>query len=183
MSFQPCCLATAIGSLPHKDPQQAVQVVLRAIPNAPIMGSRFKYAEYFGANPGVYFRSVGWVERAAELHGQLVSGGLCEDRDALIAKYGEERGQFLYEEATRYHRSYHKLTYIRTGSELDDQSAGQAQQEAAGKGWEYEEVSGSLNLFRRLLAGDWQSDFVIVPPGHRLTGTHDDEILKSEPSP
>jgi hypothetical protein len=36
MSLEPCCLATAIGSLPHKDPQQAVQVVLRSIPNAPI---------------------------------------------------------------------------------------------------------------------------------------------------
>ena len=36
MSVEPCCLATAIGSLPHKDPQQAVKVVLRSIPNAPI---------------------------------------------------------------------------------------------------------------------------------------------------
>jgi hypothetical protein len=36
MSFEPCCLATAIGSLPHKDPKQAVDVVLRSIPNAPI---------------------------------------------------------------------------------------------------------------------------------------------------
>jgi hypothetical protein len=36
MSFEPNCLATAIGSLPHKDPQQAVDVVLQNIPNAPI---------------------------------------------------------------------------------------------------------------------------------------------------
>ena len=36
MSFEPNCLATAIGSLPHKDAQQAVDVVLRNIPNAPI---------------------------------------------------------------------------------------------------------------------------------------------------
>lgn len=36
MSLEPCCLATAIGSLPHKDPQQAVEVVLQNIPNAPI---------------------------------------------------------------------------------------------------------------------------------------------------
>ncbi len=36
MSVEPCCLATAIGSLPHKDPQQAVKVVLENIPNAPI---------------------------------------------------------------------------------------------------------------------------------------------------
>ena len=36
MSFEPCCTATAIGSLPHKDPEQAVKVVLENIPNAPI---------------------------------------------------------------------------------------------------------------------------------------------------
>jgi hypothetical protein len=36
MSFEPSCLATAIGSLPHKDAQQAVKVVLQSIPNAPI---------------------------------------------------------------------------------------------------------------------------------------------------
>jgi hypothetical protein len=35
VNFQPCCLATAIGSLPHKDPGQAVKVVLENIPNAP----------------------------------------------------------------------------------------------------------------------------------------------------
>ena len=36
MSFEPRCLATAIGSLPHADPQEAVRVVLENIPDAPI---------------------------------------------------------------------------------------------------------------------------------------------------
>jgi len=36
MSFEPRCLATAIGSLPHADPQEAVRVVLANIPEAPI---------------------------------------------------------------------------------------------------------------------------------------------------
>ncbi len=44
MSFEPNCLATAIGSLPHEDPQQAVDVVLRSIPErtdlAAIAGQR-----------------------------------------------------------------------------------------------------------------------------------------------
>ena len=67
-----------------------------------LMGSRAKYDQYFKANPGVYFRSVGWVERGREMHDQVGASGLSEDRDALIARYGEEHGQFLYEEATRY---------------------------------------------------------------------------------
>jgi hypothetical protein len=36
MTFQPRCLATAIGSLPHADAQVAVKVVLASIPEAPI---------------------------------------------------------------------------------------------------------------------------------------------------
>ena len=36
MSLEPKCTATAIGSLPHADPQAAVKVVLNAIPDAPI---------------------------------------------------------------------------------------------------------------------------------------------------
>jgi hypothetical protein len=36
MSLEPRCIATAIGSLPHADPQAAVMVVLNAIPDAPI---------------------------------------------------------------------------------------------------------------------------------------------------
>jgi hypothetical protein len=36
MSFEPRCLATAIGSLPHADAAQAVRIVLNHIPDAPI---------------------------------------------------------------------------------------------------------------------------------------------------
>ncbi len=36
MSFEPRCLATAIGSLPHADAKDAVKVVLTSIPDAPI---------------------------------------------------------------------------------------------------------------------------------------------------
>ena len=36
MKYEPKCLATAIGSLPHSDPDQACDVVLNNIPDAPI---------------------------------------------------------------------------------------------------------------------------------------------------
>jgi hypothetical protein len=36
MKFEPRCLATAIGSLPHADVQKAVDIVLASIPEAPI---------------------------------------------------------------------------------------------------------------------------------------------------
>lgn len=36
MSFKPKCLATAIGSLPHVNPEDAVKVILNSIPDCPI---------------------------------------------------------------------------------------------------------------------------------------------------
>ena len=85
-----------------------------------LMGSREKYSEYFKANTGVYFRSVAWVERGRECTIRLGANGLSQDRDALIARYGEDAGQYLYEEATRYQRSLQQADFIRTGSEFDD---------------------------------------------------------------
>lgn len=147
-----------------------------------LMGSRAKYSEYFHANKGVYFRSVGWIERGREMHDQLGANGLSQDREALIAKYGEDNGQFLYEQATRYRTSYGKLTYIRTGSEFDDNFALLARDEAREKNWKYEELMGDVTLFRRLLAGDWQSDFLVVPPGQTVIATLDDEIVSADGS-
>jgi hypothetical protein len=147
-----------------------------------LMGSRTKYSEYFHATAGVYFRSVGWVERGREMHDQLGANGLSQDRDALIARYGEENGQYLYEEATRYRTAYRKLTYIRTGSEFDADFARLAKAEAGEKAWTYGEYAGDLTLFRRLLAGDWQSDFLIIPPAHTVAATYDNEIVRAVPA-
>ena len=33
-------------------------------------------------------------------------------------------------------------------------------------------------MFHRLLAGDWQSDFLVIPPGHEIAATYDDEIVR-----
>jgi hypothetical protein len=142
-----------------------------------LMGSRDKYKEYFNANPGVYFRSVGWVERDDELVEQAAGIGLSCNLQALIDKYGEDSGRFLYEEMMGYRRSYSQLTFIRTGLEVGESFRQRAQAEAAEKGWKFEEYSGSVLLFHRLLSGDWNDDFLIVPPGHQIVATNDDEIV------
>ena len=36
MEFQPKCMATAIGSMPHSDPERALDVIFDALPEAPI---------------------------------------------------------------------------------------------------------------------------------------------------
>ena len=142
-----------------------------------LMGSRHKYKEYFNANPGAYFRSIGWVERAEELAEQAAGIGMNSSLEALIEKYGEEAGRYLHAELTSYTRSYSKLTFIQTGLEVDDSFRQRAQDEAEKKGWKFEDFTGSTALIRRLTSGDWKDDFLVVPPGYRIVASYDDGIV------
>src|ERR1035437_235813 len=66
-----------------------------------LMGARERYRSYFENNPGVYFRSTGWLERGEDLE-QATHDTL----EALIARYGEDNGRYLFDEFNGYQRNY-----------------------------------------------------------------------------
>jgi hypothetical protein len=147
-----------------------------------LMGSRSRFERYFQDHPGVYYRSTGWIERGADLEPLArTQTGVGYTLDALIERYGEENGRFLYEELTRYRQTYRQLTFIETGIEPDGRGEEEARAEAIEKGWTFEKVRGDLGLFRRLLAGGWdESDYLVVPPGHRIAARPDQGIVAAE---
>jgi hypothetical protein len=149
-----------------------------------LMGSRQRFDAYFAGHPGVYYRSVGWVERGQGLEPMARDRtGMTYTLDALIAKYGEDNGAFLYEELTRYQRAYSGLTYIATEIDPDDRFEASARAEAAQHGWGFERLDGDLTLFRRLLVGDWaDEDFLVVPPGGQIAFAGDDRVVTTCPA-
>jgi hypothetical protein len=146
------------------------------------MGSRHQYETYFQEHPGAYFRSAGWVERAADLEPLArIQTGAGATLDGLIEQYGEDNGRYLYEELTRYRQAYQQLTFIETGIEPDRHFEDEARREAEERGWRFEKVTGSLGLLRGLLAGAWdERDFLVVPPGHRIAAAHDERVIVAE---
>jgi len=154
-----------------------------------LMGSRERYLQYFEGNPGVYFRSTGWLERGgnleqATLHMVRDKTGAGFALGDLIARYGEDNGRYLFEQLTGYQRHYRQLTYIATGLEPDARFEEQARAEAAHRGWKFESIRGDLGLFEKLVAGDWDdADFLVVPPGWRVKPVYDGSIIAKEPAP
>jgi hypothetical protein len=146
-----------------------------------LMGSRQKFQAYFREHPGVYYRSAGWVERGQDLVPMARDRtGVTFTRDALVERYGEDNGQYLYDELTRYQRAYSQLTYIATDLDPDDRFERAARAEAGRHGWGFETIAGDLSLFRGLLAGSWDTgDFLVVPPGSRVAASHDERILEA----
>ena len=149
-----------------------------------LMGSRQAFQEYFESHPGVYYRSTGWVERGKDteqLKDTQRRTGAGYELMELVEKYGEDNGQYLFEQLNGYQKAYTQLTYIKTGLEPNGSFESTAQAEAKAKGWKYEQVHGSLQWFDALLSGEWDDEqFLTVPPGYRVTTRHDDSLLGIE---
>ncbi len=149
-------------------------------------GSRERYREYFDAHPGTYFKTTGWIERdkiSEELRQLSIPNQLGMDKsyEELVEQYGEDNAEFLWNELCDTKKNYSQITFIEMGVEPDDRFERIAQQEAVDKGWAYEKVAGSLTLLQRLLCGIWDEDFLVVPPGHRITVDHSTGIVDHQP--
>ena len=151
-----------------------------------LMGDRERYRDYFERNPGVYFRSTGWLERGEDL--QPATLQTVKDKtghgytlEELIARYGEDDGRYLFGQVHGYLTSYRQLTYISTGLESDERFEQQARAEADGRGWQFDLVRGSLRLFEKLLSGQWEDpDLLVVPPGWRVKACWDSSVIEKE---
>lgn len=150
------------------------------------LGGKERYLDYFRGHPGVYFKTSGWIERGdglAQLQGESTEhlSGMNATFEELVAKYGEDNARFLHEQLGDLTRNYAGLTFIEMGIEPDDRFERHASREAAQRGWKYEKLAGDMTLIRDLVDGRWDENrFLVVPPGHRLAASFDEQIIKTE---
>ena len=149
------------------------------------LGSKERYLEYFQNHPGVYFKTTGWIERGEKLDQLSIQNrtGLHYTYEELVARYGEENAQYLWEQLGECRRNYRQLTFIEMGVEPDDRFERRTRDEAARRGWQFEKVQGDLSLIQRLVDGVWdEKEFLVVPPGWRVVARYDDDIIGAEPA-
>jgi hypothetical protein len=150
------------------------------------LGSRERYQSYFNENPGTYFLTSGWIERGNEvgIASQLSIPhltGMTHSYEELVEKYGEDNAAFLYRELCDTTRNYRQLTFIEMGVEPDDRYERKTREEADQRQWTYEKVRGDLRLLTGLLDGPWDSgEFLVVPPGHSIRPSYDEQIVALE---
>jgi hypothetical protein len=150
-----------------------------------LLGSRSRYADYALANPGTYFLSSGWIERAGTLETEkqltpLLSTGPAVVYDDLVAKYGEDNAKFLWTELCGPSKYYTSIAFIPMGVEPTEQFRRRAQERAESRGMSYVELKGDMTLLERLVNGPWDNDFQVLRPGEALRPTYDDAVIGSE---
>lgn len=161
-------------------------------------GSRNEYREYFDSHPGTYYLTTGWSERnvswserdsrglrgydrpAYGRQGIMGKLGLTESYEEMVRKYGKDNADFLKDTVGDWMKNYDRFLYLRMGVCDEEPFIEAARKDAAERGWKLEVRPGSLSLLRKLFAGPWDEDFVVVPPGARIIARNDERVLDAE---
>jgi hypothetical protein len=130
------------------------------------LGSREAYLKQQSDFPGTLFLSKGWIEGRID--------NMTSNTDVLLqlrTKYGEERALRMFEiyQSRQPLRHYRRLAFIKTTAESElERYKVIAQQRAVDLKLSYEEITGSTAFMDKIAAGDWDRDFIVAPPGHRI---------------
>ena len=152
------------------------------------LGDKERYLEYFQNNPGVYFKTSGWIERGEQLEqlGPLSSqslSGMSRPYAELVEEYGEDNARFLAQQYAEMTHNYSKLAFVEMGIEPDNRFERETERQAEERGWQYEKLEGSMQLIADLLDANWDENrFLVVPPGHEIATTFDERIVQAVPS-
>ncbi len=151
------------------------------------LGSKERYAKVFAERPGTFYYTSGWMEHESR-GGKRVpyqpGSGLSKDTtyESLVAKYGEDSAQYLWESMSKWEENYTHGALIRFPFTdhlgLDEKVRATCRE----KGWEYVEIAGDLTLIQDWLNGRWDADrFLVLEPGLEITASHDECVLGSAP--
>ena len=151
-----------------------------------LLGSNQAYLREFTRTPGTYWLSIGWVENAED-YSQVIEAfpetpppGDPKWRE-LVEKYGEDNAQFLWEQQRSQLVNYERLAYIDTGLGPQEAMTDEARRKASLLNLRFERIAGDCGWINSLFLENWDpSQFIVVPPHHRIIAKANDLIMDHE---
>ena len=147
------------------------------------LGSRDAYNQQQTENPGTYWYSQDYLERSGRYGenmalGSVLPDGLNYDYEEFVRKYGEENAQYLMETMNGWQQHYNRAVLFESEFGIDDEIRKNVQHQAQQNGWKVESIPANFQLVRKLIFGEWNADFLVVPPQHQIQMTADEWIVE-----
>lgn len=123
------------------------------------LGSHEAYRKAFEEKPGTYYLTPGWIAEKKDPLGIL--------QDEYTPKYGEETSLWVMEEELKH---YTHIAFINTGFGDTESLRARARENAEFFKKAYEEITGSLDYFVRLVRGPYEKEaFFYLAQGQQIT--------------
>jgi len=123
---------------------------------AMLLGSDERYHENLGIKMGAYFCTRGWLEYLNPKKDYY---------DPMVPKIGHEKA---YKIAKTIISNYKRFTLIENEAYNQEASFQKMKELADFFELQTHRMQGTLDIFRRLLNGQWDDKFQIVPPGQEV---------------
>lgn len=120
------------------------------------LGSPEVYREQSAEYPGTYYLTPGWIER-----GQTP----ISKYESYAKSYDEETARWVLHEEMKH---YTRIALIDTGVYSIEPFRAVARENAKFLGITYMELQGSPQLFKELICGPWEKNFLIIEKGRPI---------------
>jgi len=121
-----------------------------------LLGSRARYLEEHGRQPGTYYYTRGWVDYIEDPYHEYLK---------IIPKYGEEKAAMV---ARMILEHYTRVALIDTGTYDTGKLRPYLAKVCAFYDLPLETLEGSLRLLEKLVTGPHDEEFITVEPGEEL---------------
>lgn len=120
------------------------------------LGSSEAYRDQSAEHPGTYYLTPGWIER-----GQTP----ISKYESYAKSYNEETARWVLHEEMKH---YTRIALIDTGVYSIEPFRAVAKENAKFLGVTYKELQGSPQLFKELICGPWEKNFLLVEKGQSI---------------
>lgn len=151
------------------------------------LGSRQRYDQSFGQDPGTYYYTTGWIERAGTRVERTTDDSdksWDETYQDYVRRFGEDSAQFLMETLHTWWKHYTRAGFIGMGLPNRERFEARAREQAAEVareyGWDFQELPGDQHLFASMVDGGWDdAEFLVAPVGTQIVPSYDEGVVRA----
>lgn len=138
-------------------------------------------------HPGTYWYSQDYLERSGRFGENMALGSalpsdLNNTYDEYVRKYGEDNAKYLMETMNSWQQHYSRAVLFESEFGVNDIIRKKANKEAHNNGWQLDSIPSNFQLIKKQIFGEWDDDFLVVPPQHRIQMAADERIVEAFPA-